>query len=352
MNTDIALIRNTQHASGAYPASPDFSQYPYCWLRDGSFIAYAMDRAKVHASARAFHLWAARAIQAQSSHIEQLIERAQKGEVIPQNAFLPARYTLEGQWKEDSWPNFQLDGYGQWLWSLGEHLRLSGEAGLPGLLAPAVDLTLGYLRQFWAEPCYDAWEENPSRLHTATLASIYGGMMAMVPYRPEALETAQAVRRVILEECTQGGRFVKFIGNPAVDASLLWVSTPFGVVGEDDPRMQATTAEIEHCLLWAGGLLRYASDTYYGGGAWLLLTAWLGWYYARLDNPERARECLAWVEGQRNAWGHLPEQVPVSSTNARFLAYWTRQWGSSACPLLWSHAMRLVLRAELSRTKC
>lgn len=39
-----SILRN-QEANGAIIASPDFAQYHYCWLRDGSFCAYALDLA-------------------------------------------------------------------------------------------------------------------------------------------------------------------------------------------------------------------------------------------------------------------------------------------------------------------
>ncbi len=347
MYRDLQLIRHHQHPSGAFPASPSFSQYPYCWLRDGSFIAYAMDRAGVHASSRAFHLWTARTLGAQTDHILGLVERAWRDEVFTQAEFLPARFTLEGEWREDGWPNFQLDGYGQWLWALGEHLRLGGEEELPGVFAGPVRAVLAYLERFWAEPCYDPWEENPTRLHTATLASIYAGFSAMAPFFPLAAKAAREVRRVVLEECVREGRFVKFVGESAVDASLLWVSVPFDLVDDDDPRMLATVAEIERRLLRGGGVVRYAADTYYGGGAWILLTAWLGWYYARTGSLRRARELCAWVEAHRDERGHLPEQVAVPGISFRFLNYWTRRWGVPARPLLWSHAMQVILKLEL-----
>jgi NHL repeat/Glycosyl hydrolases family 15 len=40
----ILIILQNQSPSGAYIASPNFPTYAYCWLRDGSFIAHAMDR--------------------------------------------------------------------------------------------------------------------------------------------------------------------------------------------------------------------------------------------------------------------------------------------------------------------
>jgi GH15 family glucan-1,4-alpha-glucosidase len=45
--------------------------------------------------------------------------------------------------------------------------------------------------------------------------------------------------------------------------------------------------------------------------------------------------------------GHLPEQVQDYVQSPWMLAYWRRKWGSTATPLLWSHAMHVVLTKEL-----
>jgi len=39
----IDIILQNQASSGAYLASPNFPNYRFCWFRDGSFTAYAMD---------------------------------------------------------------------------------------------------------------------------------------------------------------------------------------------------------------------------------------------------------------------------------------------------------------------
>ena len=39
-----------------------------------------------------------------------------------------------------------------------------------------------------------------------------------------------------------------------------------------------------------GGVYRYREDVYYGGGEWILLSAWLGWYYSLSDRNEKAIE--------------------------------------------------------------
>lgn len=302
-------------------------------------------------SAAAFHRWAARTVLSHRTSISDLVRRGEAGEPLGEHDFLPARFSVDGEWQQDGWPNFQLDGYGHWLWSLGQHLRLSGDR-VDDEIHDAAELIAGYLATFWQEPCYDAWEEYRSQLHTSTLASIYGGLASLGDtLLPSMQPVAQAVRDVILTECVKDGRFVKHIENPAVDASLLWVSQPFGVVVNDHPVMRATVQEIERILAPSGGVKRYAADTFYGGGEWLLLTAWLGWHHVRVGNLERARLCLDWIESHRAADGSLPEQVKGESSNERFLNYWTRRWGPPAKPLLWSHAMALTLRVELGDLK-
>lgn len=346
---DVDLILRAQHAAGAYPAGAGFSQYEQCWLRDGAFIAHAMDVAGEHHSAARFHGWVARTLLAQEPAVRELIARGGRDEGLSEFDFLPARFTVEGEWLRDGWPNFQLDGYGQWLWSLSEHLRVTDASGLPEELRPAAELVVDYLEAFWDEPCYDAWEEYRSQLHTATLASVFGGLLAVSAFLPRAADTAALVRRMVLTECVQDGHFVKSVGNPVVDASLLWLATPFGLVEETDPRMRETVRLIERDLLRGGGLRRYPADTYYGGGEWLILTAWLAWHKARVGEVEEARRLLAWVEAQRREDGGLPEQAPGDGVNERFLAYWTRRWGPPAQALLWSHAMVVVVREALGR---
>lgn len=353
VDVDVGHILAHQAATGAYPASPSFSQYPHAWLRDGSFVAYAMDRAGEHESAARFHLWAAETLLRYEREVEALLDGARRGEAPDEFGFLPARFGVDGTWLRDGWPNFQLDGYGHWLWSLAEHRRRAPRPAAGDDLDRAASLVVRYVVAFWAEPCYDAWEEYRSQLHTSTLASLCGGLEAIAPSlgsgAAAATEAAAAIRRLILSECVTDGTFDKHLGNPAVDASLLWVATPFEVVPPEHPLMRSTVAAIEETLTSDGGLKRYAADTFYGGGAWVLLTAWLGWHHARLGARDRVDTCLEWIERQRGDDGSLPEQVATSASIPRFSAFWSSRWGPPARPLLWSHAMRIVLVDERDR---
>ena len=134
------------------------------------------------------------------------------------------------------------------------------------------------------------------------------------------------------------------IPNGGVDASLIGLCTPYGMYNHDHPAVKATIDQIG-CDLHRkdGGVYRYLADTYYGGGEWVLLAGWLGWHYARSGNLEAASGLLRWIENQADENGYLPEQVSAHLLAPEYLTPWVNKWGAIANPLLWSHAMYLIL---------
>ncbi|MFZ5817394.1 MAG: glycoside hydrolase family 15 protein [Bacillota bacterium] len=348
----IAVIRAGQHPSGAYVASPNFPVYNYSWLRDGSFIAYGMDRAGEHDSSLAFHRWVHRTVTDYGHKVDALIQRARAGQEIRPQEWLHCRYTLDGREGDEEWGHFQLDGYGAWLWALTEHVRMTRNSGLLEELRPSIDLVVRYLSEFWGRPNYDSWEEHGDQVHPSTLACLYGGLRAIGGARPELKvePVCEAIHRYVREHFVHRGRLTKFADGRSVDANLLWVATPFRLLAPDDPIMAATVAELERRCV-NGGVHRYPEDTYYGGGQWLLLTAWLGWYYAETGHLERARELLSWVEAQADPQGEMTEQVTTRVNDPSMVQHWIDTWGPVAKPLLWSHAMYLVLREELAAVR-
>jgi GH15 family glucan-1,4-alpha-glucosidase len=339
----IDIILENQHASGAYIASPNFPTYHYCWFRDGSYIAYAMDLVGQSASAKRFHAWAARAVNQRSSVVQRALRLVADGKPIGETEILHTRYTLDGQdGTHEEWPNFQLDGFGTWLWALNQHRILSGSA-LPADWLQAASLTAGYLEALWRQPCFDCWEEFPSKVHLLTLAAIYGGLQACKELDgKDRSKTLAEIKGFIFEKGLVNGHFAKFIGADTVDASLLGLSTPYRVVTPDDPLMRRTAEKIRTDLC-QGGVKRYLADTYYGGGQWVLLAAWLGWYLCEVGETEKARELRSWIETQVDEHGWLAEQVPVGLNDASMYDPWVQRWGPIASPLLWSHAEYLIL---------
>ena len=347
----IQVILANQASSGAYVASPTFPVYRYCWLRDGAFIADAMSRAGQVASAEAFFGWCARVMTSRHKQVESLLGRQRAGQVIPVADFLHTRYALDGREASAEWWNFQLDGYGSWLWALDAHARRHDRSIEP--FADGAELSAAYIAALWDRPSYDWWEEHSDHLHTSTLASIYAGLRATEHWtavthavRDAAAEAADHIKLTVRSDATRLGHLTKWIGGSAVDASLVAVSTPFDLVAPDDPLMQATTKEIEAGLVHQGGVHRYATDTYFGGGEWLLLSALLGWHRLRCGDVSGALRQLEWVAAQATPTGELPEQVDGHVLAPEAEQAWLDRWGPIATPLLWSHAMYLTLAIE------
>jgi GH15 family glucan-1,4-alpha-glucosidase len=239
-----------------------------------------------------------------------------------------------------------LDGFGTWLWSLAEYKTLTG-APIQDDWISAARLVSDYLAALWHLPCYDCWEEFPNLVHTSTLAAIYGGLQASTKLTGyDYTKTAKDIYTYINSNALLDGHYVKARGRSDVDASLISLAVPYDVVRPDDPSMLSTIKAIEQDLLH-GGLQRYTQDTYYGGGEWILLSAWLGWFYARTGQSEKAHSLLKWVEGQAGEDGNLPEQVPEFLNDPAAYQQWQQRWGEVASPLLWSHAKFLILRNEL-----
>jgi GH15 family glucan-1,4-alpha-glucosidase len=341
----IEIILENQSPSGAYIASPNFPTYRYCWFRDGSFIAYAMDLAGQHESAQRFHRWVADRVNERKDLVRTGLAKAQSGQKLTDAEILHTRYRLDGTDGEPGdWPNFQLDGFGTWLWALNEHQKLNPKVQLSQPVLYAAELVADYLCGLWSLPCYDCWEEFPHHVHPHTLAAIYGGLQAHseLTGRDHALVT-ELIRSQLLAGAEEFGHFVKFPGSPAVDASLLGLCVPYGVVAPDDPFMLQTVEQIELTILHHGGLHRYAQDSYFGGGEWILLSAWLGWYWQEVGEKEKVWQLRRWIEAQADERGWLPEQVPIGLNDETMYAPWVQRWGPIANPLLWSHAEYLIL---------
>lgn len=113
--------------------------------------------------------------------------------------------------------------------------------------------------------------------------------------------------------------------------------------------MRATTGAIEASVAH-GGVHRYPADTFYGGGEWPLLAALLGWHYSRTGQTAKAGRQFRWVAAQADAEGDLPEQVSGHLLHPEYHQEWVDRWGPVATPLLWSHAMFLILATELGLT--
>jgi isomaltose glucohydrolase len=210
-----------------------------------------------------------------------------------------ARYTLDGEPDRSEWPKLQIDGLGLFLGTL----RRRGTSRWDDAAAPVRT----WLAAHWGEPCFDWWEEREG-VHAATLWCVGNGL------------DSDEIRREALTR-----------SEDRLDASQLFIGTP------------EIVERVENSLLSDGaGVHRHHDDTYYGGGQWPLLTAMYG-----LAKPERAADCLAWIEAQARPNGDLPEQAQDHLLHPESYEPWLERWGEPASPLLWTHAMYLRLHHAL-----
>ena len=109
---------------------------------------------------------------------------------------------------------------------------------------------------------------------------------------------------------TTAGFLVRFV-EPLLGGGKVEVEAPLS--SHDREEMLADAGRIERDILDPdGGVHRFASDTFYGGGAWPVLTSAYGRVLLRRGEPgdlARATAALQWIEAQADEHGHLPEQV-------------------------------------------
>lgn len=351
-----ALIRSLQTSEGAYPASPTFSAYKdFCWFRDGAFIADGMSVAGEIDSVDAFFTWCARVVVRYRGDIEAAVEAAAAGEPLADDRMLPARFTFDGARESGAdWWDFQLDGFGTWLWALDAHTRRHGLDA--SAHAQAIAMTVQYLVSSWKRPCFDWWEEHDEQIHISTLGCVGAGLDAasrmgvLDPQQTElAASTASAIRDFVLTEGVVDGHLVKWVGTDVVDGSLNALIAPLAFIPADHPVARGTVDAVERELAVDGGVHRFAADTFYGGGQWPLLSCFAGLARAALGDTARASAYLAWAMSTATESLDLPEQVDRHLLAPDRKQEWVDKWGDVATPLLWSHAMVLRLAKELEQ---
>ncbi|MBC7333201.1 MAG: hypothetical protein H5T85_01870 [Actinobacteria bacterium] len=342
----IEILKEYQSTSGAFIASPNFDVYKYCWFRDSTYSAYALDLVGDHINAEKFYIWGTKVIERYKEKIKRVEEKLQKKVDLSPDDLLHTRYNVDMLESNDNWPIFQLDGFGVFLWGIAQHIRLTGCKKVLIMGKDGIDLTIRYLSILWDHPCYDCWEEYGDKIHVSTLASIYGGLSNINYFlKDEKIKKlAQDIKEFVLKNGVKKGHLVKFLGTDIVDASLLWVSVPFEMIEPSHPLIKNTVKKIEKDLIVKnGGLHRYKEDSFYGGGEWIILTAWLGWYYTKIGEYEKAKKLKKWIEKQADDFGQLPEQVQHSLYFPKEYVKWKLKWGEVAKPLLWSHALYIIL---------
>jgi glucoamylase len=275
--------------------------------------------------------------------------------------WLPRAQEASGLWLQrhwtdgslaPSWNAHQLDETGAVLFAYEAAWRELRDEALDAALWPstrsAADFLLGSI-EAQGIPCEtaDLWEERDG-CHAYTAAATVGGLRAASsfarrhePERADVYGVAAERLASALDRCfwsEEHGRYVRTLGDPIVDVSLLGLAWPFVAVDPRGPRMRATAAAVEQALgRPGGGILRYQGDTYAGGNPWVLAALWLGLYRRQVGDAAAHADSLAYAQRVATPLQLLSEQVTDGGAPA---------W---VVPLAWSHAMLvLALRPELA----
>ncbi|GKX28406.1 hypothetical protein SH1V18_08860 [Vallitalea longa] len=339
----INLIKGSQLKSGIIIGSHTHWAYKYCFLKDNSFSVYALDIMGDYNVGDKYYDWSSKKIIELEYKIANAIKRYKNNEKLLNSDYLYSIYNDNGI-EDEQRSNFQLDGYGVWLWGICQHMKMTNQK--KDVYIKSIELVAKYLECFWKSPCFGCWEEKDDRIHTSTLACICGGLQEAHDIIPknEYNKIAMEIKTYILRNCVIEGRFSKYAFYDDIDSSLLFLALPFHVIELTDDRMIKTVSEIEKALLNDNGLHRYGSDSYFGGGRWINLTCWLAWYYKKVGNTSKLDILINWVENRSNGNGELPEQIIDKVLNYDYIERWKEIYGDIVCPSIWAHAMYIIAK--------
>ncbi len=326
---------------GGIIAAPSVEpNYRFCWTRDGTFIATALDRAGYHKEAEKFYRWC-RMAQEKTGGWKQ-------------------RYFVSPPLAGPSWGP-QIDETGVVLSGMGYHYMLTRDKNFLRENWEMIKKTAEYLRDMQETHginglmcrCLGLWEERMAR-HIYSNAACYDGLRAasMIArilgkkrFSGRWKKAAGRIKEGIEKGFWNGdaGHFIKSVDpvDTALDISILGLVVPYNVFSIEDERVRSSVKKIEETFRYrAGGIGRYPSDVYYGGNPWILTTLWLAIYFQRAGEREKGEELARWCTGHATELGMLPEQVHRDTGDPL-----------SAIPLGWSHAMMVhyILECEKRR---
>ena len=314
---------------GGIIAAPTLDpDYRYVWSRDGTYVAYALDRCGYADDAEGFYRWCKDAQEPDGGWYQ--------------------RYHVE-KTPGPSWGE-QEDQCATILWGIGQHYRLTRNDEFLAEMWPTVRKGIDHLianrdtETGLIGPTFDLWEEKKA-LHTYTnaagsaaltagsmIASSLGQDALSVSWLDESKELQRAISTHLWNE--QNGRFLKSIHphDSSIDTALLGLSYPFKVLEPDDPRMLSTSRQIQNAYRYTTeGLGRYPEDSYHGGNPWFITTLWMSLYQCQLRNYDKARVLIDWCVKHVDELKLFSEQVQKENGEP-----------ISASPLAWSHAMFIL----------
>lgn len=358
----LLIIRTQIDHGGAIIAANDSDvseratdNYSYSWMRDGSFVANALDTVGYPEISRKYFEFCARCMHADGYFFQKYSPDG----------------TLGSSW-HPRWDNYrkvamtpiQEDESALVLWALWRHYEQDRDVDFvrdlyKKMIVPVAD----FIERFrnadskLPNPSWNLWEDRLG-VHTFTCSTVVAGLRAGAnfadlfgdsdraeKYRTAADEVVEAMRNHLYSPSL--GRFLRSLQangdeltpDPTIDASLFGIFY-FGCFDANDPIVVGTMNAVEDELTNKtafGGVARFQGDGYMRvsesvtGNSWFICTLWIAEYYiAKAANARemvRPLEILQWVCERALPSGVLAEQVdPLTGDEL------------SVSPLTWSHS--------------
>lgn len=337
--------------------------YSYVWPRDGAYAMWPLIRLGYKDEPRRFFEFC-RDILTKDGY---LMHKYQPDRAIG-STWHPL---LHGNHRELA---IQEDETAIVLYMLGEYYDRTGDHDFVlSLYNTFVQPTANFMSEFIDEQTqlphasYDLWEER-FLTTTYTTSVVYQSLLVAADFAEKFEYPDDAVRwrdvaATILEnskiffdpdqQAFRKGYLLAEDGSLAFD-NTLDVSSLYGVMMfalEDmgSENVEKTIRAIEDRLLDSspsGGSPRYEGDHYfesspaYKGNPWFVATLWLGQYYLRNKQLDKARHYIDWVLERTLPSGTLSEQIHPSEGTP-----------IGVNPLVWSHAELVNTILDLSKIK-
>ena len=339
-------------------------RYSYCWPRDAVFVTRALDQVKMIKEAEKFYKVFCKNTQSKNGMWEQRF-------------FTDCK--LAPCW------GYQIDETASVIYGLYEHYKVVKDAKFLKdtykMCENATKFLINYLDNIFGTKdksdivkneiektyhtedrnklpvSYDLWEMNEG-IHLYSLAAIYGAFQAMKKihevlkpeFEPnnrlkvEAINKLEAkvilyqeeIKKYILTNLydAETKAFLRNQSDKRTDISQLGIVVPFELFSPKEKKVLNTVEKINMTLrTYTGGYLRFEQDHYRSGNSpWPVATLWMGMYYQKAGEKNKAKECIEFVVNTANKHGFLGEQVDNNTMNPN--------WANG---LAWSHAMFVCL---------
>jgi len=312
--TSHASCNHIWEALGTPPLTPEASGYHRVWVRDGTYIAMALDAIGDHDRSRRFYEWC---MQVQD----------------PSGCWLQC-YLPDGRRAIDG---LEMDEVGTPIFGAINHYLVTRDNGFLSKAWPMTKRAAAFLTQNLASnglmnPSYDLWEERWGHHLYSNVAAAAGLLSAS--YHAEVCgersqiedwrNASEVLKKSIFEKflLSEKGSFARSIDpvDSNIDVSVLSLVFPFSLLPPKDIRIQRTVEEIEAKLVKGKGVMRYSGDKYDGipehhpwreteGNLWVPATLWLALYYIKARQRRKARRLYNWVVKSATDDFLLPQQV-------------------------------------------